>query len=109
MKKYVVLAGNIGAGKSTLVGRLADRLDFRPYYEPVTENPILKISMATWSAGHSSPRSFPDPQSQVPPYADGRPGDRLDFVEESRDLEAIIKTIENRLQDKQGNLFPVGM
>ena len=41
MKKYLVLAGNIGAGKSTLVQLLADRLGFRPYFEPVTENPYL--------------------------------------------------------------------
>jgi hypothetical protein len=37
------------------------------------------------------------------------PGDRLDFVEDSRDLKEITKTIECCLQDKQGNLFPVGM
>ena len=41
MKKYLVLAGNIGAGKSTLVGLLAKRLGFMPYYEPVAENPYL--------------------------------------------------------------------
>jgi hypothetical protein len=42
MKKYLVLAGNIGAGKSTLVGLLAEKLDFYPYYEPVKENPFLE-------------------------------------------------------------------
>jgi len=42
MKKYLVLAGNIGAGKSTLVGLLAKKLDFVPYFEPVLENPFLK-------------------------------------------------------------------
>ena len=41
MKSYVVLAGNIGAGKSTLVGLLSGRLGWEPYYEPVTENPYL--------------------------------------------------------------------
>ena len=41
MKKYIVLAGNIGAGKSTLVGLLSARLGFTPYYEPVAENPFL--------------------------------------------------------------------
>ncbi len=41
MKSYVVLAGNIGAGKSTLVGMLCERLGWDPYYEPVTENPYL--------------------------------------------------------------------
>ncbi len=41
MKSYVVLAGNIGAGKSTLVRLICDRLGWEPYYEPVTENPYL--------------------------------------------------------------------
>ncbi|MDA8426861.1 MAG: deoxynucleoside kinase, partial [Treponema sp.] len=42
MRKYLVVAGNIGAGKSTLVGLLARRLGFDPYYEPVAENPFLQ-------------------------------------------------------------------
>jgi deoxyadenosine/deoxycytidine kinase len=42
MKKYIVLAGNIGAGKSTLVRMMCDRLGWEPYYEPVTENPYLE-------------------------------------------------------------------
>jgi deoxyadenosine/deoxycytidine kinase len=41
MKTYVVLAGNIGAGKSTLVHMLCDRMGWQPYYEPVAENPYL--------------------------------------------------------------------
>ena len=41
MKKYLVLAGNIGAGKSTLVRLLSDKLGYEPYYEPVAENPYL--------------------------------------------------------------------
>lgn len=42
MRKYLVVAGNIGAGKSSLVRLLADRLDCKPYYEPVGENPYLE-------------------------------------------------------------------
>ena len=34
---------------------------------------------------------------------------RLDFVAESKDLDSIVHTIERRLRDKQGTLFPVGM
>jgi deoxyadenosine/deoxycytidine kinase len=41
MRSYVVLAGNIGAGKSTLVSMLCERLGWEPYYEPVAENPYL--------------------------------------------------------------------
>ncbi|MGO9307900.1 MAG: deoxynucleoside kinase [Spirochaetia bacterium] len=41
MKSYVVLAGNIGAGKSTLVRMMCEKLGWEPYYEPVAENPYL--------------------------------------------------------------------
>lgn len=41
MRKYIVVAGNIGVGKSTLVRLLCERLDWEPFYEPVTENPYL--------------------------------------------------------------------
>lgn len=214
MKKYLVLAGNIGAGKSTLVGLLAERLGFRPYYEPVTENPYLVdfyADMKRW-AFHSqlfflthrvqSHRALmDDPWSVVqdrsiyedasvfarnlyeqgnmtkrdwesyselyrtligllpPPdlvvyirasvptlrkriakrgrdfeasipdgYLSGLnrlyeewiesfdlapvlvvPGDRLDFVSESKDLSAIVSTVGERLRDRQGNLFPFDM
>ena len=41
MKKFVAVAGNIGVGKSTLVGMLCAKLGWEPFYEPVTENPYL--------------------------------------------------------------------
>lgn len=41
MKKYIVVAGNIGVGKSTLVQRLADRLGWDAHFEPATDNPYL--------------------------------------------------------------------
>jgi deoxyadenosine/deoxycytidine kinase len=41
VKKYVVLAGNIGAGKTSLVRLMCERLGWQPYFEPVTENPYL--------------------------------------------------------------------
>lgn len=52
MKKYIVVAGNIGVGKSTLVQLLCQRLGWEPFYEPVTENPYLADfykDMNTWS------------------------------------------------------------
>jgi len=214
MKKYLVLAGNIGAGKSTLVGLLAKRLGFRPYYEPVAENPYLAdfysdmnrwalqsqlfflthrvqshralmddpcsvvqdrslyedaevfarnlyeqgaMSERDWSTYSELYRTvaelLPPPdlviylrasvptlrkriakrgrdfEASIPDdYLSGLnrlyeewiecfdrapvlvvPGDRLDFVEESRDLRAITATIVDRLRDKQGALFPYGM
>ncbi len=40
-KKFVVIAGNIGVGKSTLVDLLSRHLGWQPFYEPVAENPYL--------------------------------------------------------------------
>jgi deoxyadenosine/deoxycytidine kinase len=41
MKKFIAVAGNIGVGKSTLVGMLCKRLGWEPFFEPVAENPYL--------------------------------------------------------------------
>jgi deoxyadenosine/deoxycytidine kinase len=52
MKKFVVIAGNIGVGKSTLVNLLCSRLDWEPFYEPVSGNPYLADfykDMAAWA------------------------------------------------------------
>jgi deoxyadenosine/deoxycytidine kinase len=52
MKKFVAVAGNIGVGKSTLVDLLCRRLEWAPFYEPVTENPYLAdfyADMDQWS------------------------------------------------------------
>ena len=40
-KKFIAVAGNIGAGKSTLVDLLSQRLGWQPFYEAVAENPYL--------------------------------------------------------------------
>jgi deoxyadenosine/deoxycytidine kinase len=52
MKKFVAVAGNIGVGKSTLVGMLCEKLGWEPFYEPVTENPYLAdfySDMSAWA------------------------------------------------------------
>lgn len=52
MKKFVAVAGNIGVGKSTLVGKLCASLGWEPFYEPVAENPYLADfyrDMNAWS------------------------------------------------------------
>ncbi len=52
MKKFVAIAGNIGVGKSTLVELLCQKLEWTPFYEPVTENPYLAdfyADMPTWA------------------------------------------------------------
>jgi deoxyadenosine/deoxycytidine kinase len=52
VKHFVALAGNIGAGKSSLVHGLCRALSWQPYYEPVTENPYLEDfyrDMRSWA------------------------------------------------------------
>ncbi len=214
MKRFVVLAGNIGAGKSTLVRMLSDALGWKPYYEPVTENPYLedfyrdmtrwafhcqvfflayrvrshyalmgdpssvvqdrsiyedaevfarnlylhhRISERDWRTYQELYRTLttllPAPdlvvylRASVPTLRArialrGRgfesgitdeylgelnelyerwiggftlapvltvPSDRMDFVSHSKDLAAIVSTVEERLREKQGVLFPQGM
>jgi len=49
---FITVAGNIGVGKSTLTGLLADRLGWEPVYEAFTENPYLTDfyeDMRRWS------------------------------------------------------------
>jgi len=51
MNKFITIAGNIGAGKSTLVYMLSQRLRWEPFFEPVANNPYLADfyqDMATW-------------------------------------------------------------
>jgi len=46
------LTGSPGVGKSTLVGKLSEKLGWQPYYEPVAENPYLidfYNDMKTWA------------------------------------------------------------
>lgn len=50
--RYVAIAGNIGAGKTTLTGRLARHLKWEAYHESVEDNPYLSDfyeDMRRWS------------------------------------------------------------
>jgi deoxyadenosine/deoxycytidine kinase len=52
MKWFVVVAGNIGVGKSSLVELLSKRLGWDPFFEPEGENPYLAdfyADMRAWS------------------------------------------------------------
>jgi deoxyadenosine/deoxycytidine kinase len=51
-RKYVAVAGNIGAGKSTLTELLSSSFGWEPFYEQVDENPYLSDfygEMQRWS------------------------------------------------------------
>lgn len=51
-KMFVVVAGNIGGGKTTLTKKLSERLNWKPYYESVQDNPYLADfydNMNRWS------------------------------------------------------------
>lgn len=39
--KLLIVEGNIGVGKTTLTRKLADKLQYRIFLEPTTENPYL--------------------------------------------------------------------
>ena len=49
---FVVVAGNIGCGKTTLTQKLSERLGWKPFYESVQDNPYLSdfyADMSRWS------------------------------------------------------------
>lgn len=51
-KHFIAVAGNIGAGKSTLTGMLAAAFNWQPFYEADAENPYLADfydDMRRWS------------------------------------------------------------
>ena len=50
--KFISIAGNIGAGKSSLTGLLAKHFGWEPFYESVDDNPYLADfydDMRRWS------------------------------------------------------------
>lgn len=51
-RPYLAVAGNIGAGKTTLVDYLARRYELNPVFEPFVDNPYLDAfyaDMKTWA------------------------------------------------------------
>ncbi len=49
---FVVVAGNIGSGKTTLTKKLSERLGWKPHFESVSDNPYLADfykDMSRWS------------------------------------------------------------
>jgi len=51
-QKHVIVAGNIGVGKTSLVSLLAAKLDWEPFFEPEQANPYLSDfyqNMSGWA------------------------------------------------------------
>ncbi len=51
-KMFVVVAGNIGTGKTTLTNKLSERLGWKPNFESVEGNPFLEdfyVDMERWA------------------------------------------------------------
>jgi deoxyadenosine/deoxycytidine kinase len=51
-KHFITIAGNIGAGKSSLTKLLSERFGWKPFYESVEDNPYLRdfyADMKKWS------------------------------------------------------------
>ena len=51
-KKFIAIAGNIGAGKTELTAFLCKRYGLKPFYEPNDQNPYLEDfykDMKTWA------------------------------------------------------------
>lgn len=49
---YIVVSGNIGAGKTTITKMISEVINYKPYYEILDENPYLDdfyINMNRWS------------------------------------------------------------
>jgi deoxyadenosine/deoxycytidine kinase len=52
MKKFIIISGNIGSGKSSLTDLLSKRLGWKAFYEVVEKNPYLEdfyYDMKKWS------------------------------------------------------------
>jgi deoxyadenosine/deoxycytidine kinase len=52
LSKFIAIAGNIGVGKSSLVGFMQAKLGFHAVYEPFVDNPYLDLfyqDMKTWA------------------------------------------------------------
>jgi deoxyadenosine/deoxycytidine kinase len=50
-RKFIAVAGNMGAGKTSLVQYLAEQYGFEPVYEPFSDNPYLDdfyADMGAW-------------------------------------------------------------
>jgi deoxyadenosine/deoxycytidine kinase len=64
-KHLVLVAGNIGAGKTSLTERIGQRLGWRSGYESVADNPYLSDfygDMHAWGFPHLHPRPAPHGQ-----------------------------------------------
>jgi len=76
-KHLVLVAGNIGAGKTSLTERIGQRLAWRSGYESVADNPIFRTSMEicargvplqVFFLGHRAEQYLEAARDRVPPF-----------------------------------------
>jgi deoxyadenosine/deoxycytidine kinase len=74
-RKFIAIAGNIGAGKSSLLDFLTSTYDVAPFYEPNAENPYLEdfyADMKRWA--FQSQMFFLSNKFRIHQQADRTPG-----------------------------------
>ena len=57
-KRTVIVAGNIGAGKTSLAERISERMGWQCAFESVSDNPTWQIFTRICVSGHSICRFF---------------------------------------------------
>jgi hypothetical protein len=63
--RYIVVEGPIGAGKTTLAKRLAERINADVLLENPAANPFWGASTRTWNAGAAHPDRLPVPAQRA--------------------------------------------
>lgn len=89
----IVLAGTIGAGKSSLAAALGQHLGTDVFYEAVDSNPEL---YDYYKQVHSEYPEWYENYDVSPKIRID--GNKLDFVKNPEDLQHVLDTIDSELQ-----------
>jgi deoxyadenosine/deoxycytidine kinase len=101
-RRYIAVAGNIGAGKSSLVDFLCRTYEVEPFFEPNEDNPYLKDfykDMKTW-AFHSQ-LFFLSHKFRIHQELDSTPGTVVQDRTIYEDAEIFATALSRRRQIKK--------